>query len=153
MNYRKGNAVKRFHTVNVLVEETVGHHSANVALLCIRLAGGNTSVNLLKAALQHDLAEQYTGDIPATGKWDFPELARAATRAEERLLPFIVLSDWEKRVLKQADMLDICYKAAEEMRMGNQDMRRILDNGISYLMSNDPLPDTVVILKEFLFES
>ena len=34
---RRGNRVKRFHTVDLLVPETVGHHSANVMAILVEL--------------------------------------------------------------------------------------------------------------------
>jgi len=152
MDYRAGNAVKRFHTVNLLVEETVGHHSANVAMLCNLLTNYQPSANLLKAALYHDLAEQFTGDVPATAKWMYPGLKKVLAIIEQDQLPDIVLTEDEERILKQADMLDLCYKAAEEMAMGNKGMRRIFLNGIHWLQTNQPSLEVLNRVKELLDE-
>lgn len=149
MRFRNGTAVKRFHTVNLLVGETVGHHSANVALLCASLAEGKQSVNLLMAALGHDLAEQYTGDVPATTKWAHPQLKAMLDQIEDGYVTMPELTPMEQRVLKQADMLDLCFKAQEEIQMGNSPMNRVLNNGISYLLTNNPLPKTLSLLQEY----
>ena len=60
-----GTEVTRYHTVRTLVQETVGHHSHGVAMLCLFLAP-DASANLLKAALVHDLAEQCYARIQQT---------------------------------------------------------------------------------------
>lgn len=150
MNYRKGNAVRRYHTLNILVEETVGHHSANVAMLCDLLANHQPSANLLKAALYHDLAEQYTGDIPATAKWQWPMLKDCLEIIENSQLPTIVLTELEQRILKQADMLDLCYKCDEELRMGNTNVLPIFHRGIKWLAENEPLPITESLMEELI---
>jgi 5'-deoxynucleotidase YfbR-like HD superfamily hydrolase len=154
-HYRRGNKVKRYHTVDCHVQETVGHHSANVAILCTIISEQPPSVPLLMAALTHDTTEQFTGDVPATAKWDSPELAAALKKMEERLTRNhydTLLKHHEKRVLKQADMLDLCFKALEEVKMGNQEFGHILRRGLDYLRTNDPLPTTQLIMKEIHYE-
>lgn len=150
--YRAGNKVKRYHTCDTLVEETVGHHSANVAVLCVLLSEEKPSAALLMAALTHDMAEQFTGDIPATAKWSSDKLKDALDDLEQRYsgywFPHTVLTHRENKVLKQADMLDLCFKALEEINMGNQQFKPILHRGVDYLRTHDPLPATVVLLKE-----
>jgi 5'-deoxynucleotidase YfbR-like HD superfamily hydrolase len=153
--YRRGNKVKRYHTVDCHVQETVGHHSANVAILCTIISEIPPSVPLLMCALTHDTTEQFTGDVPATAKWDSPELAAALKTMEARLTRNhygTLLKHHEQRVLKQADMLDLCFKALEEIKMGNQQFAPILRRGLTYLRTNDPLPTTQLIMKEIQHE-
>lgn len=150
--YRNGNRVKRYHTVDTLVGETVGHHSANMAILCVLLSEDKPSVTLLMAALTHDMAEQFTGDVPATAKWESKELKSALADMERRFDRYWFnsspLMPRELKVLKQADMLDLCFKALEELHMGNNQFRPILARGIEYLRTNEPLPATIQLLKE-----
>lgn len=149
--YRNGAKVKRYHTVDCHVLETVGHHSANVAILCGIISCQRASVHLLMAALTHDMTEQFTGDVPATAKWGSPELADALKKldtAYARDCFSSQLDAYEKKVLKQADMLDLCLKALEELQMGNQQFRFILQRGLNYLRSNNPFPTTELIMKE-----
>lgn len=147
--FRDGFNVKRFHTARIVQEETVGHHSANVAMLCYHLTLGEPSAALLLAALTHDMGEQYTGDVPATAKWKSPSLKRALDELEElcgavsmteRLTPL------ERRILKQADMLDLCLKCYEELDLGNANAAPILERGIEWLRDHDPLPITLDVL-------
>ena len=154
--HRAGNNVKRYHTVNMLVQETVGHHSANVAILCVILSKNRPSVNLLMAALLHDMAEQFTGDVPATAKWSSEALSKALTKLElevwDCLMPRPGLTEMERRILKQADMLDLCFKTLEEYQLGNKGALLILRRGLSYLSSNSPLPMTISFIKEIQHE-
>ncbi len=150
--YRDGNRVKRYHTVDTVVGETVGHHSANMAILCVLLSEEKPSAALLMAALTHDMAEQFTGDIPTTAKWESKELKEALASMEARFDRYwfnsTPLAPRELKVLKQADILDLCFKAVEEINMGNNQFRPILARGLDYLRTNEPLPATVQLMKE-----
>lgn len=149
--YRSGAKVKRYHTLDCHVSETVGHHSANVALLCPIIADGEVSAVLLLAALTHDSTEQFTGDVPATTKWANPELAAALKKIDAAYSYdnySSLLNEHERRILKQADMLDLCLKAVEELEMGNNQFRYVLQRGLNYLRSNNPFPTTALIMKE-----
>ena len=153
LNHRKSNDVLRYHTIPPIKSETVGHHSAGVAILCIAISELKPSIQLLMAALLHDMHESKTGDIPAMAKWDSPELASALHQLEKRydshFMPFPnLLTDYEQRVLKQADMLDHCFKAKEEMRMGNQQYSQVFNRGMKYLRDHNPLPITITFLEE-----
>jgi 5'-deoxynucleotidase YfbR-like HD superfamily hydrolase len=144
---RNGMRVRRFHTVDLLVSETVGHHSANVAMLC-HVLHPDASKELILAALTHDLVEQHTGDIPATAKWEHPTLAMCLAAIEDVRTEYeFELTDIERRVMKQADMLDLCYKCMEEMSMGNMTVLPILQRGMLHLRSNAPLHMTETLLK------
>lgn len=153
LRYRNGNMVKRYHTVDLLVPETVGHHSANVALLCLAI-DPEASANLLKAALLHDLGEQYTGDIPAQAKWQSPDLAKAAKELEDRLNldPIPSLTKHEQKVLKQADALDCFFKMREELRKGNNSVAFIMGRIVDRLFSTDPLHVTQHILEVMSYD-
>jgi len=150
--FRAGMAVKRFHTVNLLVGETVGHHSCNVAWLVTMLTH-DPSVELLQAALLHDAAEQWTGDVPATAKWMSSVLHKELTTMEDNLHMYHELwrpelTPEEAAILKQADMLDLCFKMVEELEMGNQHARPILIRGIEWLMAHNPSEVTLELLHD-----
>lgn len=131
----EGARTKRYHTLTTLTEETVGHHSHGVALLVFMLAE-EPSINLIFAALVHDLAEHKTGDIPAPSKRQFG-IGDQVNELEERLLE---TSGWgpepltseEQRVLKLADIAQGALYCAEELASGNTRMRVVFDRYISY---------------------
>lgn len=154
--FRAGMAVKRYHTVNMLVEETVGHHSANVAWIICNITR-DPSAALLKAALLHDVAEQWTGDVPATAKWMCIPLKRELDTLERVLhdvhaLPMPELTEAEHKILKQADMLDLCFKMTEEINMGNRNCLPILDRGLGYLLDNEPNAAVRLMVNEMRIE-
>ena len=121
-------------------------------MLCLLLEP-NPTATLLAAALTHDLAEQYTGDVPATAKWASEELTQALRTLEDRYERFRYdLSPHECRVLKQADMLDLCFKCLEEFKMGDSEVAFILNRGLHYLLNNNPLAITTSLVKEIRHE-
>ena len=154
--HRRSNNVVRYHTIKTVAAESVGHHSANVAILCILLAERKPSVQLLMAALLHDMHEQFTGDIPAQAKWESAELSSALASLEKKFDAYFIqyptLSSEESRILKQADMLDLCFKSLEEINMGNKAFQTILSRGLKFLRDNCPLPATISIMKEITYE-
>ena len=138
---RRGMNVKRFHTTVRLQEETIGHHSANVAAIILRL-DPLCSRDLLVAALMHDIAEAYTGDVPAPFKWDYPDIAKGLKEGErsyvrDQYIPNPTLTDAEALLLKLADMLDLVLSSIEEWRKGNAYARVLTNNGIGYLRDMD----------------
>lgn len=134
----RGAEVTRYHTVKTIVEETVGHHSQMVALLCW-LVDPNCSRNLLVAALAHDLAEHVLGDIPAPSKREFG-IGEQVNALEDRLLDnaglAVRLDLEEKRLLKFADNLQGLIKCGREIEMGNRVMRGVFNRYRSYLEAN-----------------
>lgn len=118
-----GSQVKRFHTIPTVSENTVGQHSHGVAMFCMLMAGQEASANLLKAALVHDLAEQYTGDVPSPAKRVLG-VRKAFGEVEDALLATvdydIELTSVEQVVLKLADCADGMMFCAKERMLGNR---------------------------------
>jgi len=134
---RNGYNVKRFHTTPRNQQETNGHHSANVCAILIRLDPA-CSKDLLVAALMHDVAEAYTGDVPAPFKWDTPEAKEALRMGEyyyeeKYNIPDPELSFMEHSLLKLADMMDLVLSSLEEMGRGNQYAKELVENGQRYI--------------------
>lgn len=134
---RKNLNVKRFHTKPMLVGETVGHHSSGVAFLIMTI-DPDCSAKLLKAAILHDMGEYMTGDIPAPGKRASKLLASAenimaSMYCKEHNLSLPQLNDREKWLLKLCDGLDLVFKCAEEISMGNLCATVIMTNIQGYL--------------------
>lgn len=142
--FRLGGNVRRYHTRSVIGEQTVAAHSWGVAMLLLELCE-NPSAELLRAALVHDLAEYDTGDVPSTAKWQSPELKAALSRLEGRIeveLEIAVeLSQEERFALKLADMLELCWHAYEQRKLGNRYAEEWWENGsnwITAILANRP---------------
>jgi len=122
---RQGNLVKRYHTLELLKEETVGQHCANVAGILIALyTPVMPPADLLVHALTHDVHEQWTGDVPANIKKDNALLDRALYEAEmlwerENNWPRLAFSVEEWALFKFADSLDCALTCLHELRLGN----------------------------------
>jgi 5'-deoxynucleotidase YfbR-like HD superfamily hydrolase len=133
--FAAGADVLRYHTVRTLQQETVGHHSHQVALLCT-LIDPNASRALLMAALLHDLAEQVTGDIPSPAKRQFG-INDQVSAMEAKILrsvgiDFPLLTMEETRTLKLADLAQGAMFCARELTLGNSRMRSVFDRYCSY---------------------
>lgn len=136
-----GGETRRYHGFRMLMEDTVGHHSYNVACIIMKVRP-NASAALLRAALKHDMAEHIVGDMPAPTKRELPdyngghcepggtfrtifglyesETAKAhGVRIDEDLMPE------ETWVLKFADSLDGMRFCINEMLLGNRTPRLI----------------------------
>jgi 5'-deoxynucleotidase YfbR-like HD superfamily hydrolase len=130
-----GADVKRFHTVNTINTETVGHHSHGVAVMCF-LFDYEPSKELLTAALFHDLAEQFTGDIPSPAKRelgigkDVSDLETDILRRSGVFMP--ELPDEDTRTLKLADISHGLLFCLKEIRMGNHKMGIVFNRYVSY---------------------
>lgn len=119
-----GGQVRRWHTWPVIKEDSVAAHSFGVAWWCILIYNFRPGVFLLMAALQHDLTEFATGDMPAQVKLD-EDLGRAMGVLEQRSLdlsgmPLAALTEEEQLVLVFADKLDGITCMVRERRFGNR---------------------------------
>ena len=137
--------INRYHTVPLGgLRQTVGAHSYAVVVLLDQL-WNNCSKNLLLSALYHDVPEIVLGDVPATAKWEYPEIKEAFKKAEDKVAKHLginfVLTKREINRLKMADMLELvmyCHKLNDS----NPRMKLIMQTGVNYLMDHySQLPD------------
>lgn len=120
----RGGRVVRCHAVPVLQPQNVAAHSFGVAWWCYLLTDGMPSADLLMAALQHDLAEHVTGDIPSPTKHSL-EISDKVHKLETTLLrkvglTVVALDPESQRILKVADCLELMQYCVRERSMGNR---------------------------------
>ena len=160
-----GGFVKRYHTQHTIHQQTVGHHSFNVAWICEFITAGAASRNLLMAALQHDIAEFHVGDVPAPTKRRVTEVKELFDAIENEVLiehghPDYVsmLTDEEKAILKVADCLEGMLFCLRELKMGNLHAETAYHNFQNYAASRiaNELPfrfhDRADRIYDFIFE-
>lgn len=144
--FYKGGLVRRYHTWPIIGEQTVAAHSWGVAQILVRL-WPESHVHLIKAVLDHDILEYYTGDIPYPAKLRFPELGAAMDKAERQLevdhdIQHNLLS-YEVLRLKACDLLELMMFSYYQMKMGNVYFERVWSVGhsavreVATLMSSD----------------
>jgi 5'-deoxynucleotidase YfbR-like HD superfamily hydrolase len=132
----RGAAVQRYHASPTLIPETVGHHSHGVATL-LNLIYPDASKELLVAGLHHDLAEQYTGDIPAPAKREMG-IRDAVQKYESEKnaaagFPDPVLTPEDLWRLKFIDSAHGALFCLEELECGNRRMWDTFRVYMSYL--------------------
>lgn len=149
-----GGGVRRFHTLPMLKEDTVAQHSFGVAWFCSLLMNGSASASILMAALTHDLAEQFTGDLPAPAKRELGLSKQFEAYEETQLcmagIKFPLLTDSEKRTLKMADCMDGAMRCATEVKLGNAFAGKPFHRFISYINELSPTPFEYGLLQEIL---
>lgn len=134
---RLGGSVKRYHTRHTIGDQTVAAHSWGVIAILFEIC--DPSVNLLRAATYHDVAEYDTGDIPATAKWLSASLKgvldemEAKVEADLGISPKGLLIPREIQLLKYADILELCWYGVEQRKMGNQYAEEWYRNGMKWL--------------------
>lgn len=141
--YRKGLHVERMHTVRHITPYNNGFHSCNAALLAMELCKLNkmNDSSIIKYMLLHDVAEGYTGDIPANVKVDNPDLKHALSAVEkhweDKFLPDMPdLCAEEKVIAKVADLSELGLYCLEELTLGNKNTISILINVVNYLSAH-----------------
>lgn len=121
---RESGTVARFHALPNVPAYNVAEHSYGVVSLLL-LLHPNPSLNLIRACQFHDLPERWLGDLPATAKWDNPELADAYNKAEIDLfgrlgmLKMVELDEDELQWLRVLDTLELYLWCDELTNHGN----------------------------------
>jgi 5'-deoxynucleotidase YfbR-like HD superfamily hydrolase len=145
--------VQRFHTTpdySGAPRQSLAEHQWGVAMLCrelCRRTGVPCSVELLTAALTHDLSEYWTCDIPAHVSWEHPalkeSLQNAQTSAEvaHGIWSEQRLSADEKRVLKWADGLELYVYSRQRARAGVTAYDVVATNIARHLVEKEQLSD------------
>lgn len=138
----QGGAVRRYHTMRTLHAQNVAEHSFGVAWLVYLLTDGKPSVNLLMAALGHDIAEHVTGDLPAPAKRAMELGARFAAAEDVATvaagLDIPELTEEESKILKLADTAELVLYCMQEVSMGNLRMHDVMARGLSYIEELGP---------------
>jgi len=132
---RFGGNVRRAHVVpHIVGTHTNAEHSHGVAVMALWLTEGKASANLLRACLLHDIAEQHTGDAPATIKWASEDIRKAIDAEEDAFLDrhgikvYDDLTPEEQQILKWADTFDLMLFCRDQLMLGNQFVRPMFNN-------------------------
>ena len=139
-NMIRGGAIKRYHTLEIIGEQSVATHSWGVAII-LQFLEPNVSKQAILRALTHDVAELFTGDVPAPVKWDNPDLVEVLKRIDDKYESEIgieyELTPQEIALGKQADMFELLVFCVRQRRLGNTNMNEVFSNGVEYLASNN----------------
>lgn len=131
----RGGRVQRYHAEGEELLQSVAAHSWGVMCILLHL-WPNASATLIKAALYHDVAEAYIGDIPAPIK-RHPEMRAVFQQMENEFNQHLSLgfeeqlTSTERLQLKIADYLELCLHCRQ--RFHAQEARRVLGVGRGYV--------------------
>ncbi len=144
--------VKRWHAFPIIGEQNVADHSWGVALIVMEVAEDHLSVNLMRAAITHDSAEFYTGDMPYQTKKRWPQLAVALEICEqdvERVHNIDwVLTGEQREILKWADMFELLLFADYQADLGNRNVVEMQRQCYS-IVSNPPTISAYKLLQRY----
>lgn len=137
----KGAETRRFHTVRTITDNTVAEHSWGVAALVWVLTRGQCSAAMMMAALTHDIAEHFVGDVPSPTKRAL-QISASLSAIEDTVLAtaeFVFeLTAEEQRLLKLADCLDGMLFCVRERQLGNTGIRKVYGRFESYVKELSP---------------
>lgn len=136
-----GGNTRRFHTMRTITENTVAEHSWGVAALMWVMSGGKCSAVAMMAALTHDVAERYVGDVPSPTKRALG-ISDQLSAYEDTILATAqfdyALTEEEARWLKLADCYDGMMFCVRERSLGNLGIRIVYERFRSYVLAMNP---------------
>jgi len=105
-------AVKRWHMIDTTRTQNLAEHSANVAVLAAMIAftapsywfDSHTSIAM--AALVHDIAEAFTGDIPSHTKRYLVDIKPLEQSVIHPVFNMDGINDHSKALIKLCDLAD-----------------------------------------------
>ena len=134
--------IKRWHTIPIHGEQTVADHTYRMVQI-LRFIEPCPSMQLLCAALDHDVGEAKTGDIPYGAKTADAIALEKEVLEKHNIAP--TLEPYEAKLLKAADLLEMGYFAAMQYDRGNSPMlaivERVVDALDQYCNLNDRVSD------------
>ena len=145
--FREAGEILRCHTMGGGIDSgyNIGNHCYNCLSLLFVL-NDNPSLNLIKAVLWHDTGERWLGDLPATAKWSYPEVAEKYEEAEKTVMRNLgvcyedILSSEEMKWLKAVDILELWLWTQNQMASGNRKVES-MRNQCEYCIENRDMPD------------
>jgi 5'-deoxynucleotidase YfbR-like HD superfamily hydrolase len=153
LSLRASGHTKRWHTLQIIGEQTVAEHSAQAVSLLFMLYPGDPSTNLTKALLWHDSSERYVGDSPAPARRDNPEFSRSYEAVEHIFMlaahPFAfhalsLLTDTERAWLKAIDVLELLLFCGDQSLLGNTHLNVVAGRALNYLRTDTNTPKEVL---------
>jgi len=125
---RKAGKIVRCHTLGEDTDKgyNVGNHCYN-ALSLLLVLNPSASINLIKTVLWHDTSELWLGDMPATAKWNNPDLKQAYAEAEKKIDKSLgidyQLNDQEILWMKTVDIMELWLWTIEDPHHSRQSIR------------------------------
>jgi len=131
--------VVRFHNHSGIDKQRNSEHQWGVALV-LNYIYPNASKELILAAMTHDAAEYYTGDVPFPVKKDHPELSHLLRKIEKQWEAcndvYFDYSQIEELALKVSDTLEGMKYCIKQVRLGNINAKRPFRKWSQFFIDN-----------------
>jgi hypothetical protein len=116
-----GYDVTRWHTMPNIRPQNLAAHQWSVAMLVMSLFKGHPDDKLLliQAALEHDLAEAFIGDMPRPGRTEEHKALEERVSSENGIFHDSLLPKELRRWLAAADLIEAGMHAHREYGLGN----------------------------------
>ncbi len=157
LSLRASGHVKRWHTAQLIGQQTVAEHSGQAVSLLL-LLHPDPSVSLIKSMLWHDSSERLVGDMPAPIKRTSKILSDEYEAAENRVMSAIhplayeALQDLTEESLawlRAIDVLELVMLCYDQVMLGNTHFQVIADRAVKYLTESTKTP---TLVRDFLAE-
>lgn len=136
---REASRVERAHTIVHHGTYSNGQHSFDMLTLALELRP-ETSANMMRAIIYHDLGERWVGDMPHPAKGESPEHAAKGQELEEviasRLGWQFKLTTAEKRWIRALDRLEFLLWADDQVNLGNRHLEAVLERAHQWFEHN-----------------
>lgn len=148
----KAGRVERWHTLDTNRTQNVADHTYGVLHTLLFITENECSRDLMVAAMFHDVAEHITGDIPHPFK---QKLKTLFDRMEDDVYddmginPFADITEEEKVILKQADLIEMGVWGTGELICGNANGMVILQNVLKALDGMTLSPNAQMLVASF----
>jgi 5'-deoxynucleotidase YfbR-like HD superfamily hydrolase len=155
----QGGHVVRYHTrPDVGNTQTNATHSWR-AMVILTTLWPDIRKKAVVWLLYHDVAEAELGDLPATVKWKYEDIATAYKKREREYekklqLPYAFeeLSQEEQNKVRMADMLELVFHCKRQMQLGNTLAEPIYLKGREYLFSKFKEDPNFEVVESILVE-
>ena len=140
MRLRASGHVRRWHTRPTLLGQDVAAHCAQ-ALTLLLLLHPDPRMDLIRAVLWHDSGERVCGDAPSPGLERFKNLRIVLKQAELDVArddhptyhaAHENLSLIDRQWLRAVDLLELIVYCGDELLVGNQHFRVVLDRAVAW---------------------
>lgn len=146
--FREGGHVERAHTIPKVGSYPVGLHSFNMANLLLLLHPG-PSLDLIRAALWHDLHERATGDVPSPTKRFCPELATVESAAQAEFGTGVQLDPSDRMWLRAVDVLELYLWVQDQLAFGNRHVENVEASVVDWFAKNEIPEEVRTFLRDF----
>lgn len=128
---RAGARVQRLHTLPPIYRQSDGEHTFGVINIMLEVCPGITREALI-IAQRHDICEAASGDIPSPVLHFSEQIAQGVKSFEltihERFdlgKHHAALNDFERKVLRFSDRMELAMFSMEELDMGNRTQAKV----------------------------